>query len=175
MFAGCTNKFWLTDTFKSSLWVFAACPSILTWATCTEYDTAAAELSRIAMGTKTAETHTNICTRCSIFTWVGFTVISIYFTEVASKTRRAQTGSMGCKTIVIDACSSILAGWARIENKHTHTQNWITVQGKKLLGNTLYNKRKWFSSEEPKPNANLLNWSSWIKNEFIQQLCQYGL
>ena len=118
MFAGHTNEFWFTDAFKSSLGMFTACPSILTGATCTEYDMAAAELSRIAMGTKTAETHTNICTCSSIFTRVGFTIISIYFAEVASKTRRAQTGSMGCKTIVINARSSILAGRARIDNKH---------------------------------------------------------
>lgn len=118
-FAGHTHKFWFTDAFESSLGMFTARPSIFTWATCTEYDTAAAELSRIAMGTKTAETPTNICTCSSIFTRVGFTVISIYFAEVASKTRRAQTGSMGCKTIVINACSSVLAGGARIENKRT--------------------------------------------------------
>lgn len=118
MSAGCTNKFWLTDAFESSLGVFTACPSILTRATCTECDTATAEFPCVVIGTRTAETHTDICTRAPIFTWVGFTVISIYFTEVASKTRRAQAGSMWCKTIVIDACSSILAGRARIDNKH---------------------------------------------------------
>lgn len=151
MFAGDANKFWFTDALEASLGMFTASPSILTWATCTECDTAAAELSCIAVGTRTAETHTNICTCSSILTWVGFTVVSIDFTEVASKTRRAQTGSMGCKAIVINACSSILAGRTRTDNRH---RDKIEVQWKKLLGNTLYNKKSQFSLEEPIPNAN---------------------
>lgn len=132
MFAGHTNKLWFTDALEPSLGLLTASPSILTWATGTERDTAAAELSCIAMGTRTAETHTNICTCSSILTRAGFTVVSIYFTKVASKTRRAETGSMGCKTIVINACSSILAGRTGIDNKH---RDKIEVQRKKLLGN----------------------------------------
>lgn len=155
MFAGHTNEFWFTDAFESSLGTFTACPSILTRATCTEHDTAIAELSCIAMGTQTAETHTSICTCSFIFTWIGFTVISIYFTEVASKTRRAQTRSMGRKTIVINARSSILAGRTRIDNNHTGKTE-LKVQWKKLLWNTLCNKRGCFSLEEPIPNANPL-------------------
>lgn len=130
MFAGHANKFWFTDALEPSLGMLTASPSILTRATCTDCDTTAAELSCIAMGTRTAETHTNICTCSSILTRVGFTVVSIYFTEVASKTRRAQTGGMGCKTIVINACSSILAGRTRIDNKHTDK---IEVQRKKTI------------------------------------------
>lgn len=153
MFAGHTNKLWFTDALKPSLGLLTASPSILTGATGTERDTTAAELSGIATGTRTAETHTNICTGSSILTWVGFTVVSVYFTEVASKTRRAETGSVGCKTIVINACSSILAGRTGIDNKH---RDKIEVQRKKLLGNISYNKKSWFSLEEPIPNANPL-------------------
>lgn len=125
MFTSCTNKLWFADASESSLGMFTTCPSILTWVTCTEHDMAAAEFSCIAMGTKTVETYTNICTCSSIFTWVGFTVISLYFTEVTSKTRRAQTGSMWCKTIVINARSSILAGRARINNKEAIRKYFI--------------------------------------------------
>lgn len=153
MFAGHASEFWFTDALEPSLGMLTASPSILTWATCTERDVAAAELSCIAMGTRAAETHTNICACPSILTWVGFTVISVDFTEVASKTRRAQAGSMGCKTIVINACSSILAGRTRTDNKN---RDKIEVQWKELLGNTLYNKKSWFSLEEPIPNANPL-------------------
>lgn len=125
MFTSCTNKLWFADASESSLGMFTTCPSILTWVTCTEHDMAAAEFSCIAMGTKTVETYTNICTCSSIFTWVGFTVISLYFTEVTSKTRRAQTGSMWCKTIVINARSSILAGRPRINNKEAIRKYFI--------------------------------------------------